>query len=229
MKPQTNTSVESQRLLTETLIAGLIATALALLVLSWLGRDIVAGVTPEVDDALRRTIHSHASPRLTPVMIAASHYGGPSWLVPLGLCLALAFLIHGWQRGALLVVVTLGGAGLLNALLKQGFARTRPAPFFDYPLPGSASFPSGHAFFAASFLGGLAVLVTSRIRSLALKIGLWLLVLALILLIGFSRVYLGVHYPSDVLAGYAVAVVWVTAVALGDRIASRRKHRRMSA
>jgi len=229
MKPQTNTSVESQRLLTETLIAGLIATALALLVLSWLGRDIVAGVTPEVDDALRRTIHSHASPRLTAVMIAASHYGGPSWLVPLGLCLALAFLIHGWQRGALLVVVTLGGAGLLNALLKQGFARTRPAPFFDYPLPGSASFPSGHAFFAASFLGGLAVLVTSRIRSLALKIGLWLLVLALILLIGFSRVYLGVHYPSDVLAGYAVAVVWVTAVGLGDRIARRRKHRQASA
>src|SRR6188472_3869278 len=88
MKPQTNTSVESQRLLTETLIAGLIATALALLVLSWLGREIVAGVTPEVDDALRRTIHSHASPRLTAVMIAASHYGGPSWLVPLGLWLA---------------------------------------------------------------------------------------------------------------------------------------------
>ena len=54
MKPQTNTTVEAQRLLTETLIAGLIATALALLVLSWLDREIVAGVTPEVDDALRR-------------------------------------------------------------------------------------------------------------------------------------------------------------------------------
>jgi undecaprenyl-diphosphatase len=118
---------------------------------------------------------------------------------------------------------------LLNALLKQGFARTRPAPFFDYPLPASASFPSGHAFFAASCLGGLAVLVTSRVRSLALKIGLWVLTLALILLIGFSRVYLGVHYPSDVFAGYAVAVVWVTAVAVGDRMASRRKHRRLSA
>ncbi len=136
MKPQTNTSVESQRLLTATLIAGLIATALALLILSWLGREIVGGVTPAVDDAFRRTIHSHASPRLTPIMIAASRYGGPSWLVPLGLCLALAFLIHGWHRGALLVVVTLAGAGLLNALLKQSFARTRPAPFFDYPLPG---------------------------------------------------------------------------------------------
>src|SRR3954447_12880686 len=223
MKPETNSAVESQRLLTATLIAGLIATALALLLLSWLGREIVAGVTPEMDDAFRRTIHAHASPRLTPIMIAASRYGGPSWLVLLGLCLALAFLIHGWHRGSLLVVVTLGGAGLLNALLKQSFARTRPAPFFDYPLPGSASFPSGHAFFAASFLGGLAVLVTSRIQGLALKIGVWLLVLALILLIGFSRVYLGVHYPSDVLAGYAVAVVWVTAVSLGDRIAGRRK------
>ena len=229
MKPQTNTSVESQRLLTATLIAGLIATALALLILSWLGREIVTGVTPEVDDAFRRMIHSHASPRITPIMIAASRYGGPAWLVPLGLCLALAFLIHGWHRGALLVVITLAGAGLLNFLLKQSFARIRPAPFFDYPLPASASFPSGHAFFAASILGGLAVLVTSRIRSVALKIGLWVLVLALILLIGFSRVYLGVHYPSDVLAGYAVAVVWVTAVALGDRIASRRNHRRMSA
>jgi undecaprenyl-diphosphatase len=229
MKPEANSAVESQRLLTATLIAGLIATALALLLLSWLGREIVAGVTPEVDDAFRRTIHAHASPRITPIMIAASRFGGPAWLVPLGLCLALAFLIHGWHRGALLVVVTLAGAGLLNTLLKQSFARTRPAPFFDYPLPGSASFPSGHAFFAASCLGGLAVLLTSRIRSMALKIGLWVLVLLLILLIGFSRVYLGVHYPSDVLAGYAVAVVWVTAVAFGDRIAARRKHQRLSA
>ena len=67
MKPQTNTSVESQRLLTATLIAGLIATALALLILSWLGREIVTGVTPEVDDAFRRMIHSHASPRITPI------------------------------------------------------------------------------------------------------------------------------------------------------------------
>ncbi|HZI73394.1 MAG TPA: phosphatase PAP2 family protein, partial [Gemmatimonadales bacterium] len=55
---------------------------------------------------------------------------------------------------------------------------------------------------------------------------LWVCTIALILLIGFSRVYLGVHYPSDVLAGYAVAVVWVTAVALGDRLASHRRRAR---
>jgi undecaprenyl-diphosphatase len=124
-----------------------------------------------------------------------------------------------------LVAVTLAGAALLNVLLKQSFARIRPAPFFEYPLPVSASFPSGHAFFAASIIGGLTVLVSGRVRSNALRATIWVVALGLILLIGLSRVYLGVHYPSDVFAGYAVAVVWVAGVALGDRLASHRRRR----
>jgi undecaprenyl-diphosphatase len=219
-------SVESPRLLTATLTLGLVAAALALLIFSWLGREIVAWVTPAVDELLRNAVHDRASPRLTQVMIAASRLGGPSWLMPIGIALAAAFLIRGWHRGALLVVVTMAGAGLLNTLLKQSFARTRPAAFFDYPLPVSHSFPSGHAFFAASFLGGLAVLISGRVRSTGLRMAVWVVALALILLVGFSRVYLGVHYPSDVFAGYAAAVVWVAGVALGDRLVSHRRTRR---
>jgi undecaprenyl-diphosphatase len=218
-------TAESERLLSATLVIGLIAAAVALLVFSWLGREIVTGVTPGVDQSLRNAVHGYASPGLTKVMVAASLYGGPAWLVPFGLALALAFLIRGWPRGALLVVVTLSGAGLLNMLLKQTFARTRPDPFFDYPLPVSHSFPSGHAFFAASLLGGLAVLLSDRIRSTPIRIAVWAVAIVLILLIGLSRVYLGVHYPSDVFAGYAVAVVWVAAVALGDRVAMHRRRR----
>jgi len=218
---------ENRRLLSAELTVGLILAGLALLMFSWLGREIVSGATPELDEQLRHAIHSHASPGLTRVMLAASAYGGPSWLIPLGVLLALAFFLHQWHRGALLVLITVGGAALLNSLLKQGFSRPRPAPFFDYPLPSSASFPSGHAFFAASFIGGLAVLASARVESLALRIAMWLVALALILLIGFSRVYLGVHYPSDVFAGYAAAVVWVAAVAVGDRIASHRRSRRL--
>jgi membrane-associated phospholipid phosphatase len=220
-------TVEERRLFSATLIVGLILAALALGVFSWLGRDIVTGVAPAVDERLREAIHLHSSDRLTTIMRAASEYGGPTWLVPLGALLALAFFLHHWRRGALLVLITVGGAALLNSLLKQSFARPRPAPFFDYPLPSSASFPSGHAFFAASFIGGLAVLASARVRSLAGRIVMWLVALGLILLIGFSRVYLGVHYPSDVFAGYAAAVVWVAAVALGDRWASHRRTRRM--
>ncbi len=216
---------ETQRLLSATLIIGLVTAVLALLVFSWLGREIVTGVTPAMDEQLRATLHTQASPGLTRFMIAVSRFGGPSWLVPIGIALALDILLHGWRRGALLIVITLSGAGLLNTLLKQTFARSRPEAFFDYPLPLSQSFPSGHAIFAASVFGGLAVLLTDRISSTWLQVLVWAAALALILLVGVSRVYLGVHYASDVLAGYAVAVFWVVGVALGDRVASRRRRR----
>jgi undecaprenyl-diphosphatase len=221
-----STSAESQRLLSATLVIGLLAAGLALLVFSWLGRDVIMGVTPALDENLRAALHDRASPGWTRAMIAASRFGGPSWLVPIGILLAIAFLAHQWHRGAVLVILTLSGAGLLNTLLKQTFARTRPDAFFDYPLPVSQSFPSGHAIFAASFFGGLAVLISDRISSKPLQVLVWVIAIAVILLVGASRVYLGVHYPSDVLAGYAVAVFWVVGVALGDRVASHRRRRR---
>jgi undecaprenyl-diphosphatase len=219
-------ATNAYRLLTTALVVGLIAAALALALLSWLGRDIMTGLTPAFDERLRNGLHDLASPSLTRIMIAASRYGGPGWLAPLGSVLALVFLIRGWRRAAALTVITMAGAGLLDALLKYAFARARPSAFFDYPLPTSHSFPSGHAFFAASFLGGLAVLISGRVHGTALRALIWILALALILLIGGSRIYLGVHYPSDVLAGYSAAVVWVVAVALGDRAVARRHSRR---
>jgi undecaprenyl-diphosphatase len=222
-EPLPSPSAQPERFMTAALVMGLVATALAFALFAWLGRDIVLGVTWPLDTAIRDTFHSIASPRLTRLMIAVSLYGGPTSLVTLGLVLAAVFLWRGWHRGVLLVVVTMAGAGLLDTLLKLAFGRTRPTPFFDYPLPQSLSFPSGHAFFSASFLGGFAVLISGRIRSPVLRILLWLVALGLILLIGFSRVYLGVHYPSDVLAGYAVAIIWVTAVAVGDQFARRRR------
>jgi undecaprenyl-diphosphatase len=222
---ESGSSSETRRLLSATLILGLVAAVLALLVFSWLGREVVTGVTPAMDEQLRAALHAQASPELTRFMIAVSRFGGPSWLVPVGIALALAFLIHGWRRGALLIIITLSGAGLLNTLLKQTFARTRPEAFFDYPLPLSQSFPSGHAIFAASVFGGLAVLLTDRISRTSLQVLVWVVAVTLVLLVGISRVYLGVHYPSDVLAGYAVAVFWVVGVALGDRVATHRRSR----
>ena len=211
--------------MTAALALGLIAAALAFALFASLGRGIILGVTWPLDIAIRDGIHSIASTRLTRVMIAASLYGGPTSLVTIGLVLAAIFLWRGWYRGVLLVVITMAGAGLLDTLLKLMFGRTRPAAFFDYPLPQSLSFPSGHAFFSASFLGGFAVLISGRLRNPLLRLLVWVVAIALILLIGLSRIYLGVHYPSDVLAGYAVAVVWVTAIAVGDRVASHRRLR----
>jgi len=219
-------TAESQRRLSFALLIGLLTAAAALVLFTWLGREILEGEVLAFDDRLRTLVHDLASPRLTTLMRAASLYGGPAVLVPAGLVAAVAFGFKGWRRGALLVVVTLAGAGLLNWLLKFSFARVRPASFFDYPLPGSPSFPSGHALYAASVFGGLAVLLAARIRNRLLQLVIWLVAISLILLVGLSRVYLGVHYPSDVVAGYAVGIIWVTTVAFGDRLARHRRRRR---
>lgn len=219
-------STESQRLLTEAIVVGLLAAAGALALFSWLGREILEGEMLAFDDRLRTLAHELASPGLTTIMRAASLYGGPMVLIGAGLVAALAFLARGWRRGALLVVVTLAGAGLLNGLLKLSFGRLRPAAFFDYPLPGSPSFPSGHALYAASVFGGLAALLSVRLKSRALQVLVWVAAILLTGLVGASRVYLGVHYPSDVLAGFSVAVIWVAGVAFGDRLVRHRRRRK---
>jgi undecaprenyl-diphosphatase len=218
-------SSESRRWLSLELLLGLLTAAAALVLFTWLGREILEGEVLAFDGRLREAIHGLASPSLTSLMRAASLYGGPAVLIPAGLLAAVAFLIKGWRRGALLTVVLLAGAGLLNGLLKFSFARVRPASYFNYPLPGSPSFPSGHALYAASVFGGLAVLITARMHNRVLQVLVWLVAISLILLVGGSRVYLGVHYPSDVLAGYAIGVIWVTAVAVGDRLITYRRRR----
>lgn len=222
------TTQGEQRRMSAALIVGLLAAAAALMLFAWLGGEIQEGEVLTLDERVRGMLHQVASPGLTALMVAASRYGGPAILVPVGLAVALAFLVRGWQRGALLVVVTLAGAGLLNGLLKLYFARIRPDPFFDYPLPGSPSFPSGHALYAASVFGGLAVLLSARLGNHLLRILVWSAAILLAGLVGLSRVYLGVHYPSDVLAGYAIGVIWVTAVAFGDRLARHRRRRRIT-
>ena len=212
--------------MTAALVGGLLAAAAALLLFTWLGREVLEGEALRLDIRGRTLAQGWASPTLTGVMIAASFYGGPVVLIPAALVAAFAFLVHGWHRGALLVVLTVAGAALLNWLLKISFGRTRPEAFFDYPLPGSASFPSGHALYVASIFGGLAALLAARLKHGLLRVVVWSAAVFLILLVGFSRVYLGVHYPSDVLAGYSIAVIWVTFVALGDRLARHRRRLR---
>jgi membrane-associated phospholipid phosphatase len=193
-----------------------VASGLALAFFVWLGMQIHAGPPTVFDLAGRAALRSLESPEMSALMWGASVYGAPVRLSPLGLVAAGVFLNRGWRRGALLVIVTLVGAWLLDTGLKLLFARDRPRAFFDYyPAPESYSFPSGHALFAVCFFGGLAVLLTRRLQSRALQAAVWLVAVAVVLL--------GVHYPTDVLGGFAVGVTWVTAVALGDRLAERRR------
>ena len=206
------------------LAIGLVVALLAGALFGWLADEVLEGDTLALDNRIRHLVNQHATPALTRVMRLASIWGAPVRLGVVGALAAVVFLFRRWPRGALLVAVTLIGASLVDTGLKLLFGRERPTAFFEnYPSPTSFSFPSGHSLFATAFFGGLAVLLWRRVRTPALRGVIGVVAIAFILLIGISRVYLGVHYPSDVLGGYAAGVVWVGAVALGDRLAARRR------
>ena len=115
------------------------------------------------------------------------------------------------------MVVTILGALVLDLSLKYAFHRPRPVPFL-VPVPYTYSFPSGHSLFSFCFYGVLAGLLTRRIRSQTGRVLIWTLAAVLVAAIGLSRVYLGVHYPSDVIAGYLAASLWVSTLVALDRV-----------
>jgi undecaprenyl-diphosphatase len=122
------------------------------------------------------------------------------------------------------MVVNLAGAVVLDLTLKFAFHRSRPVPFFG-PVPRTYSFPSGHSLFSFCFYGVLAGLLAGRVRSVPARVLIWLTAALLVLAIGLSRIYLGVHYPSDVIAGYLAGTIWAASMVALDRWRRRRKNR----
>lgn len=150
-----------------------------------------------------------AIPLLTPVMVGFTWIGTQYVMVPLGVGLLLWFALrrrHRWHSWRVPVVAL--GSTLLNGLLKITYHRPRPLVPHLVAAHG-LSFPSGHAMVAASFWGLLWWLARRNLPPGARRTAaLWgLPVLAL--LVGGSRVYLGVHYASDVLAGFAAGLAWL--------------------
>lgn len=197
------------------IILSLTVSILCLVLFAWLGREMLQGDTLRFDNAARSWVHQFASPALTRTMTVITQVG--SWLL---VQLVIAFIVFAklrWRRAAIWLAITMAGALLLEITLKWAYHRTRPAAFFGV-LPNSYSFPSGHALTSLCFYGVMAGLLSARIKPLPWRIALWTIAVLLIIAIGLSRIYLGVHYPSDVVAGYLAATVWVTAIIVLDHV-----------
>ncbi|HEV7520531.1 MAG TPA: phosphatase PAP2 family protein [Candidatus Angelobacter sp.] len=203
------------------ILVSLGAAVLALFLFMWLGSEVVEGDTQHFDQVIREWVHRYASPGMTHAMTAISLLGYNALIVELAIALAVFGWLR-WRRAAVWLAVAMAGSLVLDLALKYVYHRTRPTAYFG-TAPHSYGFPSGHALCAFCFYGVLAGLLSARIKSLALRIVIWCIAAALVIAIGISRIYLGVHYPSDVVAGYLAAMVWVGTIILLDHVRKFRK------
>jgi undecaprenyl-diphosphatase len=189
-----------------------IVAAAATLAFIALAVAVAHGATQGFDIAVREAIHSLASVPLTRVMQFVTMFGGSWFLWPLGLLTAVGLAQSGRRRSCTLFAIAVLGAAAVDESMKLIFHRPRPEAYFGYPSPVTYSFPSGHSFVSFCFYLTLAEILTVPDWPLARKLALWICAATLVLLIGFSRVYLGVHYPTDVIAGYTGAIAWTAIV-----------------
>lgn len=170
----------------------------------------------EFDRALSLWIHAHAQPWLDRLMSVITD--GGYWLTLLIVTLAGAgFLWLRQQRRweAVWLLITFSLSRLLDPALKLVFQRARPELWEVAARPTSYSFPSGHALSSMMVYGVLAYLLAQLYPQW--RWYYWLGAALWIFLIGFSRVYLGVHWPSDVLGGFALGFILVYALARWHR------------
>ena len=161
------------------------------------------------DAPVLRFWHRHATPGLDKLAVVLTVVGNTGPMVGLGLLVFLGLLARRQRRAAGVFFASVGGSMLLTQVIKRLVARPRPALWASLRPEHTLSFPSGHAMDTAAIATALLLLLWGR-RSRGWAGGAALFSLA----VGWARVYLGVHNPSDVLAGWAAGVAWVAAVHL---------------
>lgn len=147
---------------------------------------------------------------MTKFMQFITFFGNHKFLIPANLLLIVYFLFiqrHRWYS-IKIPVIAIGGVSLMF-ILKQLFNRSRPLVPLLEPVQG-LSFPSGHALMSMSFYGLLIFLAWENVRNPVWKWIISILLFIFILLIGFSRIYLRLHYFSDVIAGFSAGIIWLS-------------------
>ena len=209
------------------LTLGLLLSGVALVAFTVVANDVVErkDIT-RFDQRLAWILHERATPGGLAFFRAVSDAASIPVVLAVGAAGAILLsILRRWHPLAGWLTA-LGGAAILTVGLKHTFAR--PRPDFAQPFPAEFvwSFPSGHAMGALVVYGMAAYLLARWLKGTLSRLLLVGIAGALGLLIGFSRLYLGVHYFSDVLAGYAIGLVWLAVCATGVELALHRRRSR---
>ncbi|MGO8904477.1 MAG: phosphatase PAP2 family protein [Solirubrobacteraceae bacterium] len=192
-------------------VARLVAGLVVFVLLGWGVGELWTSVVGSADLNAVRDMAAQRTATLTEVARVVTWAGSAYLLVPLALIVGLALYTVGLRREALAVVLSLGGAMLISDLVKLLVSRPRPPVEHLQAVTGS-SFPSGHATQASAFWFSLVLALRGtgappRVNRVAAA-----LALLVVLAVAASRVYLGVHYPSDVVAGMLLGTGWAVHV-----------------
>lgn len=190
------------------LLAGAGVVLLGTYAFAKLAGHVQSGRTQRFDDAVLQWVAENQSGFLKPVMLEITFLGTGTVVIMVVAVSAMFLWLTRHKYSAILLLISTIGGILLNNLLKVGFGRPRPQIFDWGTEVVSWSFPSGHAMSSAAVYGTVAYLA-ARLQRRSWHRAVTLLAAALIiLLISFSRLYLGVHYPSDVGAGVLIGLAW---------------------
>jgi membrane-associated phospholipid phosphatase len=185
-----------------------------------LADEVHEGDTLSVDTAILKRINAHATPFLDDFFVVVTQFGGVLAVAAIALGIACILLLRKRYAKATFFAMSMGGALLLNISLKYIFERARPDIWNQLVTETSFSFPSGHAMASAALALSFAYIAWRKGYRAVIAVSAALYVAV----IGFSRLYLGVHYPTDILAGWLVSTAWVLLMILTYRRWLIRRH-----
>jgi undecaprenyl-diphosphatase len=190
------------------LVVGLIVAVSGTGLFVMLAGHVRSGKTQAFDESVIRWLGAHHTGTLDAVMVEITALGTGAVVMMIVAVAALFLVLTQHKYSAILLLASTAGGIVLDGVLKLGFNRPRPSIFVPSVHTVSSSFPSGHAMSAAIVYTTVAYLAARLHKR---KWARWLVMMTafiVIALISFSRLYLGVHYPSDVLAGIAIGLAW---------------------
>ena len=207
--------------------------AVALLAMVWiiavLAGKVLSGETRQFDEWVLSSLRRADDPRqlrgpywLTLFAQDVTALGGPTVLGLTVLAVTGYLFLHGLYRNGLFVFAASTGGWVLNSILKQLFSRTRPdvVPHLREVL--SSSFPSGHALTSAAVFLTLGALLMRIAEGRLAKYYCIAIAMFVTFLVGMSRIFLGVHYPTDVVAGWLIGMSWALLCWIVERTVERR-------